>query len=188
MNRAIALLIFSLFTAEVCVSQGPTTGTPPFGSFGGGPFDSINLGNLNVHFVVPILNKAGRGMPFSYNLSYDSSVWYPVGSVGSQNWTPVFNWGWMAQTAVHTGYVSYQTKQENCDTQGVNYWIYSGFVYTDPWGTSHGFCRADDLRPHRLHQQRSDHASCILDRWLFLDNFNVGGHPWRGKSVHHNDA
>ncbi|MGA7630598.1 MAG: hypothetical protein WCB11_07510, partial [Terriglobales bacterium] len=40
------------------------TGTPPFGSFGGGPFDTVNLGNLNVHFAIPVLNKAGRGLPF----------------------------------------------------------------------------------------------------------------------------
>jgi hypothetical protein len=39
------------------------TGTPPFGSFGGGP-DAINLGNLNAHIDVPVLNKAGRGLPF----------------------------------------------------------------------------------------------------------------------------
>src|ERR1700676_4083501 len=77
--------------------QGPAIGTPPFGSFGGGPFDTINLGNLNVHFTVPILHKAGRGMPFVYDLKYDSSVWY-LGSVnGIQTWQPVnFSyWGWL---------------------------------------------------------------------------------------------
>ena len=51
------------------------TGTPPFGSFGGGPFDTVNLGNLNVHFAIPVLHKAGRGVPFTYDLSYDSSIW-----------------------------------------------------------------------------------------------------------------
>jgi hypothetical protein len=104
LSRMVAItLALGLLAAQVAFCQGPTTGTPPFGSFAGGPFDTVNLGNLNVHFVVPVLNKAGRGLPFSYNLSYDSSVWYPVGSVGNQSWTPVFNWGWMAQTAVHTG-------------------------------------------------------------------------------------
>jgi len=54
------------------------TGTPAFGSFGGGPFDTVNLGNLNVHFTVPMINKAGRGTTFNYNMAYDSSVWAPV--------------------------------------------------------------------------------------------------------------
>ena len=140
MNRAITLVLtFGLLVVQVCFGQGPVTGTPPFGSFGGGPFDTINLGNLNVHFAVPVLNKAGRGMPFSYNLSYDSSVWYPVGTVGSQTWTPVFNWGWMAQTAVHTGYVSYTFRLVNCDTQGEQYRVWDNFVYVDPWGTSHTY-------------------------------------------------
>src|SRR5271156_4279665 len=70
-----------------------TTGTPPFGNFGGGP-DILNLANLNAHLSVPILNKSGRGAAFTYALSYDSSVWYPVGVSGSQVWTPVYNWGW----------------------------------------------------------------------------------------------
>jgi len=79
MNRAIALpLTFGLLAAQVCFGQAPIRGTPPFGSFGGGGFDTFNPGRLNVHFVVPILNKAGRGMPFTYSLSYDSSVWYPL--------------------------------------------------------------------------------------------------------------
>jgi hypothetical protein len=62
------------------------TGTPPFSSFGGGPFDTINLGNLNAHFSIPVLSKAGRGVPFSYSLGYDSSVWYPVTSNGITSW------------------------------------------------------------------------------------------------------
>jgi hypothetical protein len=82
-------------------------GTPPFGSFGGGPFDTVNLGNLNAHFVVPVLNKAGRGMPFTYNLAYDTSVWYPVNVSGSTTWKMVPNAGWTVETQAATGYVSY---------------------------------------------------------------------------------
>src|SRR5260370_14230735 len=59
------------------------TGTPPFGSFGGGP-DIINLANLNSHITVPILHKPGRGTNFTYDLSFDSSVCYPFGASGSQ--------------------------------------------------------------------------------------------------------
>src|ERR1700722_6845977 len=64
----IALIILSLASASAQV----VTGAQPFGTFGGGPFDSVNLGNLNVHFAIPVLHKAGRGLPFIYDLSYDS--------------------------------------------------------------------------------------------------------------------
>ena len=64
-------------------AQQVATGTPSFGSFGGGPFDVVNLGNLNVHIAIPILHKAGRGIPFTYDLRYESSVWTPLTSGGT---------------------------------------------------------------------------------------------------------
>src|ERR1700722_8733380 len=72
--------------AQMAPSVAP--GTPAFGSFGGGPFDTLNLGNLNVHFVIPIRQKAGRGTPFTYSLVYDSSIWAPITSSGTQSWQP----------------------------------------------------------------------------------------------------
>src|SRR6266567_733395 len=63
------------------------TGTPPFGSFSGGP-DVINNANVNTHWTFPILHKPGRGTDFSYDVTYDSSVWYPVGASGNQTWQP----------------------------------------------------------------------------------------------------
>ena len=49
------------------------SGTPPFGSFGGGP-EVINLANLNARWTIPILHKPGRGMDFDFDLTYDTSV------------------------------------------------------------------------------------------------------------------
>ena len=69
------LIALFIILATGLASGQVATGTPAFGSYGGGPFDTVNLGNLNVHFSIPILHKAGRGMPFNYDLSYDSSVW-----------------------------------------------------------------------------------------------------------------
>ena len=89
------------------------TGTPPFGSFAGGP-DVINLANLNSHLAIPVIHKTGRGTNFTYDLSYDSSVWYPVGASGSQLWEPVSNFGWHGVTEVLTGYVSAEESQEPC--------------------------------------------------------------------------
>jgi len=107
------------------------TGTPPFGSFSGGP-DIVNNANLNVHITVPVLNKAGRGLPFSYVLSYDSSIWYPAGNV----WTPVTNtnWGWDGVNQAATGYVTYNWTEGSCQNPHgpVQFYdIYSGWVYYD---------------------------------------------------------
>lgn len=91
MSRQTILLAVLLAALPAITFGQPATGLPPFGSFSGGPFDTVNNGNLNVHFEIPIINKAGRGLPFTYTLTYDSSVWYPYGA-----WTPVNNWGWSA--------------------------------------------------------------------------------------------
>ena len=118
------------------------TGTPPFGSFGGGPFDTVNLGNLNVHFAIPVLDKAGRGMPFTYNLSYDSSVWTPVTSSGTTQWQPVNNWGWRGQTEVATGYISLSIITSGCLTGRIptgTRALYYNWAYHDTFGSTHSF-------------------------------------------------
>src|ERR1700683_3150974 len=92
------VLLTSVASAQV------PTGTPPFGSFGGGPFDVVNLGNLNAHFTIPVIQKAGRGAPYTYNISFDSSVWYPSGAAGSQQWTLATGYGWNYPTP--TGYLT----------------------------------------------------------------------------------
>jgi len=109
------VVVLVLFCSAPCFAQ-VQTGTPPFGSFGGGP-DIVNLGNLNVHINVPVFSRAGRGMPFIYSLGYDTSVWYPVGVSGSQVWTPVSNWGWTSSTAAVTGHLSAtETFSKTCPT------------------------------------------------------------------------
>jgi hypothetical protein len=94
------VVTFSTF----CHSQQHATGTQPFGTFGGGP-DIINLGNLNVHLNIPVLHKQGRGLPFIYDLAYDSSsVWMPVTSNGSTSWSPRGGFGWPPPTTA-VGYI-----------------------------------------------------------------------------------
>jgi hypothetical protein len=102
---SVLVLVFSVHFAFGQVG----TGTYPHGTFDNKGFDAINVGNLNVHFSIPILNKPGRGLPFYYNLSFDSSVWYPATVSGSQTWTPVQNFGWKGDTELATGYVSYSS-------------------------------------------------------------------------------
>ena len=138
MNRKTTTLALMFATLPASVLAQPATGLPPFGSFSGGPFDTVNNSNLNVHFEIPIIGKAGVGLPFAYTLTYDSSVWYPVTSGFVQQWTPVNNWGWNAVTAVaETGYVWYYASPQTCS--GYNFNVYSGWQYHDPYGASHYF-------------------------------------------------
>src|SRR6267142_1076071 len=133
------VLAFSVRAASAQVQ----TGTPPFGSFGGGP-DVINLGNLNAHPTIPVLHKPGRGLNFTYDLSYDNSVWYPVTSGGTTSWQPVQNWGWRAATEAATGYISDSgTVTGTCNPSGYadipGQITVSNWVYHDPFGISHAF-------------------------------------------------
>lgn len=134
---------FCVILAAGVISAQVSTGTPPFSSLGGGPFDVVNLGNLNVHFAIPVLHKAGRGMPFAYDLVYESSIWTPVTSGSTSSWNPAFNWGWKGglSGAAVSGYVSYFFEQLSpCYgiTGGEIYnYQFSNFVYHDPWGLTH---------------------------------------------------
>ena len=147
MIRFIHVLCALFLLAMVCGGlhgQVPT-GTPPVSSVSGGP-DVINLANLNSHITIPVLHKPGRGLNFNYDLSYDTSVWYPVGASGSQTWKSVYNWGWRGSTEVATGYVSnsqtgilcYTTRNGVRQVTGIDT-IRSGWVYHDAFGTSHNF-------------------------------------------------
>jgi RHS repeat-associated protein len=138
--------------AAVCVgfaaAQQVSTGRSQFGSFGGGPFDVVNLGNLNVHFTIPVLHKAGRGMPFNFDLTYDSSVWKTTTSNGVTQWTPVPNFGW--QTSAPFGNVTYSVSSSGCYYTPPSPYIgppilaytvyqYQNWTFVDRSGTTHPF-------------------------------------------------
>jgi RHS repeat-associated protein len=129
-----ALLLF--FSASAAMAQ-VATGTYNYGTFDNLGLDTINVGNLNIHFSIPVLNKAGRGLPFYYNLSFDSSVWYPVTVGGTEAWVLVQGNGWRADTEIATGYVSYSqivaTRGACTTVNNIN------FVYHDTFGVSHPF-------------------------------------------------
>ncbi len=144
-------LLIALIGSDTVISAQVTTGTPPFGSFGGGP-DVINLANLNSHITIPVLHKPGRGLNFTYDLSYDTSVWYPVTSGGTTSWQPVPNWGWRGVTEAASGYTSassisvtcYQCNPYTCWT-ATGEIIVSNWVYHDAWGVPHSFSGEADL-------------------------------------------
>ena len=137
MKLSFKLITLSIaFLSQIAPAQ-VATGMPPHGSFGGGPFDTVNLGNLNVNFVIPVFHKSGRGTPFTYDLSYDSSIWTPVTSGGVTQWQPASNWGWRGITEAQTGYLTYQTSYTT-DVNGCRTTYYS-YAYHDPYGAAHAF-------------------------------------------------
>jgi hypothetical protein len=138
--RLILLSASILFSVGSVVAQVPT-GTPPFGSFAGGR-DIINLANLNAHLAIPVFARAGRGVTFSYTLSYDTSVWYPVTSSGRMVWQYVPNFGWAGVTQVATGYITYASFQSGCygdDGKLHTYTVRDQYSYTDTFGSMHSF-------------------------------------------------
>src|SRR5260370_4415604 len=73
------------------------TGLPPFASFAGGPFDQINLHDINIHFDLGVTSKAGRGMSAEGGMTYDSSIWFPQVINGVLQSRPVAGLGWGAR-------------------------------------------------------------------------------------------
>jgi RHS repeat-associated protein len=138
-----SLMLLLIFTLPA--SAQVTTGTPPFGSFGGSP-EAINLANLNAHWSLPVLHKPGRGMNFTYDLSYDTSVWYKVFSNGTTTWQPANNWGWSGSTQAVTGLMSQTSTNNTCQVcNQYTCWyptgqtVISNWKYTDSWGIPHSF-------------------------------------------------
>ncbi len=151
MSPACRLTVFCMMAltfASMIYAQQPATGLPPLGSFGGGPFDTINLANLDVHFEIPVFSRPGRGISFHYNLGYDSLVWQPVTANGTTSWQPVNgNWGWRAVTEAATGYVTFGAFNDvECDYTYNHIQYIGGYtetwtslVYHDPAGGLHPF-------------------------------------------------
>src|SRR6266404_5754166 len=140
-------LVMIIALAATSTSAQVQTGTPPFGSFGGGP-DVINLANLNTHWTVPLLHKPGRGTNFDYDLTYDSSVW----TLSASTWQPTSTTtvpGWQGLLPAGESYIGYSMTYSsgNCGYMGQStyqVWYYQNFYYFDPFGVSHGFSASVD--------------------------------------------
>jgi RHS repeat-associated protein len=143
----VFLISGALLLAALPTFAQVATGTPPFSSSAGGP-DVIDLANLNAHLDIPVLNKPGRGgYNFTYDLSYDTSLWFPSSSSGTNTWTVagVGNWGWRGQTEIATGYVSRGPTTITCPNpqypptlpKTIRDTLFSNYVYHDSFGISH---------------------------------------------------
>lgn len=163
--RSLLLTVALALCAGWSLAQ-VTTGTPPFSSStsAGGP-EAIDPANLNVHLDIPVVSKAGRGgMNFTYDLSYDSSVWQVLGGTGSAYWYPVYNYGWRGVTETQSGYLSYNLAESICyyyigkvKYQGYTEYQYSDWVYHDPWGVPHSFFGAQVIA-----YEGSSEGSCVV--------------------------
>jgi hypothetical protein len=142
---ARALLVVVALTEGI--SGQTATGLPPFGSFSGGT-DTLNNANLNVHFAFPIFSRAGRGLPFSYSLAYDSAVWTPV----SGAWSPAAQWGWTNVTQAELGYIIvptgvYQSCGDGIHVPFTSWYVWGGFQYVDSLGVEHNLSGAVSTWP-----------------------------------------
>ncbi|HET7205551.1 MAG TPA: hypothetical protein VFI95_03130, partial [Terriglobales bacterium] len=137
--RGSVFISLVVLTVTLTSTAQVATGFPAFGSFQRltGP-DVVNLGNLNLHVTIPVVHKAGVGMPFDYSLQYDNSIWSPVtqtvNGVTTTSWQ--FTNGWSAVDASVFG--------------SMKYFVFAGIPgfaqcpqttawYTDPSGTVHPF-------------------------------------------------
>jgi len=122
------------------------TGYPPFGSFDVGPFDSVDLLNLNANFPISIVSTPGRVTGFNVSLVYDTLIWQNSGTA----WTPVTDhvgnpiWGWKTITPLGDILYSHTITKTliRCSIDNYDYKTietYNSYVYRDPAGTTHGF-------------------------------------------------
>ncbi len=142
MKRILPILLSLFWLFGAVLNAQVAGGVYAMGSFESGP-DTVNSGDLNAHWTVPVRHKQGRGLSFDYDLDYDSSIWSPVNSYGAKVWTPKPSWGWSSATAGATGFLTSQSSTVYCyDNYGHpmgTITTTSNFVYTDKHGRTHLF-------------------------------------------------
>lgn len=145
MNQLARLLSLLALASSLAYAQNPGTGLYAFGSFDSRGFDSVNIGNLNTHFEIPIVNKQGRGINFSYVMAYDGLIWTPSNAAGTGTWTPDPSWGFHGQF-LGSGYNGYLTNSQltlECTEAGLSRPVpgvfLTDFVYHDAFGKNHTF-------------------------------------------------
>ena len=77
----LALLLVVICLAASRAPAQVVTGFPPFSSQTPSTFDTVNDANLNASFAIPVVSKAGRGMPFQYSMS----TTLPCGASGTRS-------------------------------------------------------------------------------------------------------
>ncbi len=121
------LLPFVLLCATLGLAQG--TGVQPTEATNG----EVSLDTLNVHIDIPIVRKAGVGLPFSYSLPLNTNIWVPGQNNTWQLSTPIGFWISPELPLRMAG--SFLLRNTLCN--GNNYLTFYGFV--DANGNLHSF-------------------------------------------------
>jgi hypothetical protein len=181
MLRVASLYRFSTFLillfAKLVLAQS-STGFPPLGRIQVGSIDAVNLANTNVHLAIPIISKKGRGIPFSYSLNWDSTIWM----ISNGKWAPLANWGWRGTTEAIAGYLSNSQTTSTCQGGSGQFFIYSNFIYHDSSGTQHTYSgSAIDKTLCPLNPSHTDlHSDAVDDSGYHLDFTFNSSSGWTG--------
>lgn len=143
--RSILVVVLALLGSPLTFGQSdPGTGLPPFGTLNRDQIDTVNVGNLNIHFAFPLFAKKGRGLDFIANVTYDNGLYQPrdvhTFSTGPNDWNPNIlrsqGWGVSIRGFGNVTYAAHTSTPQDppCydDAGGTrDYWWYSEFVYFD---------------------------------------------------------
>ncbi|WP_263417837.1 RHS repeat domain-containing protein [Terriglobus albidus] len=138
MKIVVRLALFLCLVTSV-FAQNTGVGLYPFGAYDSKGFDTVNIGNLNTHFELPIVSRPGRGLAFNYSLTYDGLIWSPQGNA----WLPDQQWGFHGNVGDgFIGFLSYSTSTASCDLYGGGTYpgtYYTNLAYHQPEGIVHPF-------------------------------------------------
>src|SRR5690349_3636073 len=146
------LLLCITALTSFAAGQGDTAiGLPAFGTFNRDAIDTVNVGNLNLHFEFPLFTKKGRGLNFSAKVVHDNALYRPMfaNSFYSWNRNPLYFQSQFLAVVEGIGQVTYNNHNspngdESCwnGTSFQQYWWYSEFAYIDADNTAHNFPNA----------------------------------------------
>lgn len=144
--KQVAAFAVSLFFCSMVNAQAPGTGAYPFASFDNRGFDSINLGNNNIRFTIPIVSSVGRGLAFNYAIQYEGLIWNPVANGSTTAWVPDPTWGFtgLLNGTALSGFMTHE-QQINTDACPVvngrssSTVTYYNYEYHDSFGVVHPF-------------------------------------------------
>lgn len=146
MKKLLSSVVAVLCLVVSAVAQNAGTGAYPHATFDNRGFDSINIGNGNVRFSIPIVSRDGKGMPFVYAIQYDGLVWNATTNGSNTSWVPDPGWGFHGTLNgdLIFGYLSSRTTYRGCPrppnySKNVPPAQVDTFSYHDAFGGIHPF-------------------------------------------------
>src|SRR5712692_29491 len=145
----VVTMTLSLLSVAVAqdVRNTVNIGFPPNGIFEGSNFDSVQMNNGNLHIQSPFLFVPGRGLPTSYNYSYDNKGWAIISTILDNGFQfdrvvpdGLATMTWNLSTPI--GYrVLWSAGGDDCPfpPSPLGTTIRSNYLLQDPTGTKHGF-------------------------------------------------